>query len=364
VEIDVKVRLSTATRSRRWRRRRPARILLVTITAIIGLALTGATPASAATAGGHLWGGGGDFQGVMTGPIAAGSTPSIATPSSGGDFQVVWQGVNGHVWTTGSGPTDLGVAMADGTNPSLAELPNAGYVVAFQHAGDGNLWTTSTIDGTRQNAGQMAPGTSPSVVTVNTADVFQMVWQGVNNHLWTSAAHPTDTGMAMYPGTSPSLTELGGTHEEVAYEGANGDLWIYGSNNPGDTGQQMALGTSPAIMNYSTGFLIAFHGPDGNLSSYEIPSENVIPRGVRHWGWPMVPGTSPSVADADPFALITFQMADTAIAPFGEVMTFLPFDAAGQVELINDGAAAASNTGTSIALLRNGRYEVAFQATT
>jgi hypothetical protein len=41
----------------------------------------------------------------------------------------------------------------------------------------------------------------------------------------------------MYPGTNPSLTELGGTHEEVAFEGANGNLWIYGSNAPGDTKQ-------------------------------------------------------------------------------------------------------------------------------
>jgi hypothetical protein len=346
------------------------RAVMAAVAAVVSVTgMLVAVPAAwAATAGGHLRGGGTDFTGIMTGPIAAGSTPSIATPSSGGDFQVVWQGVNGHVWTTGTnGPIDLGVAMADGTNPSLAELPNAGYVVAFQHAGDGNLWTTSNIYGAGQNAGQLASGTSPSVAALTGGGGFQMVWQGVNNHLWTTAARPTDTGRAMYPGTNPSLTELGGTQEEVAYEGANGDLWIYGSTNSGDTGLHMAPGTSPAIISIISGFLVAYHGTDGNLVTLREPNDygfpTGIPLGANDWFWPMAPGTSPSLADAGFSAAITFQ-EDTTAAPVGEVITFVPSDANGQVEVNDDGAVAASNTGTSVAQLRNGGYEVAFQATT
>lgn len=342
--------------------------------ALAGGTLVAVPTASATTVGGHVWVGGTCCNGVLTGPMAVGSTPSIQTPFTGAAYQVVFEGANGDLFTAGptTAATDLGVAMADNTSPSLVETTSSGAWEAYYQSNTGFLAEAGPFGDLVSWRWKLAPNTSPSVVgTSFGVDDFQLAWQGSDGNLWVDgplgsngAIEVIDTGLAMMAGTSPSVTEIGGAYAEVAFEAANGDLWLYGSKDPGDTGQQMALGTSPAIMNYSTGFLVAYHGTDGNLASYQEPSENVIPPGAKDWFWPMVPGTSPSVADADPFALITFQMADTAIAPFGEVMTFLPFNDAGREQLTDDGTAAASNTGTSIAVLRNGGNATAFQAAT
>jgi hypothetical protein len=330
--------------------------------------------ASATTAGGHLWVSNQFGSGVLTGPMAAGSTPSIQTPVSGAAYQIVFQGANGDLFTAGptTPATDLGVAMADNTSPSLVETTASGAWEAYYQSPTGFLAAAGGFGDFVSTRWKLAPNTNPSVVgTSFGADDFQLAWQGSNGNLWVDgplgpngATEVLDTGLAMMAGTSPSVTELGGVHAEIAFEGANSDLWIYGSNNPGDTHKTVARGTNPAIIAFSTGFLIAYHGTDGNLITYTEPGQAQIPTGAHEWFWPMVPGTSPSLVDAGPLALITFQMADTAIAPFGQVITFLPFNDAGQEQLINDGAAAATNTSTSIAELRNGGYATAFQAAT
>jgi hypothetical protein len=58
----------------------------------------------------------------ITVPLAAGTSPATALNGSG-SAQFAWHGSNGDLWKTSpTGPIDLGVAMASGTSPSLAQL--------------------------------------------------------------------------------------------------------------------------------------------------------------------------------------------------------------------------------------------------
>src|SRR5262249_7659359 len=122
--------------------------------------------------------------------------------------------------------------------------------------------------------------------------------------------------------------------------------------------QKMALGTSPAVIAYGTGFLIAYHGLDGNLITTGQFSDGLVPTGPHEWFQPMVPGTSPSLVNDDNIPFMAFQLNEAGLAPVGESVTFNPTNGA----LNSNGAVGASSTGTSIAELRDGIYEVAFQA--
>jgi hypothetical protein len=61
----------------------------------------------------------------------------------------------------------------------------------------------------------------------------------------------------------------------------------------------MALGTSLAIISYGSGFLIAYHGRDGNLITTGNFSDGLVPTGPHEWFQPMVDGTSPSIVNDD-----------------------------------------------------------------
>jgi hypothetical protein len=169
---------------------------------------------------GHPWdysaiGGGGSMSNSVS--MAPGTSPAIVPTPSGGAFQALWQGANNHLWTTGAGPTDTGLTMMPGTSPALAELPpennpwfpNGGTEAVFQGS-DGHPWDYSAIGGggSMSNSVSMAPGTSPAIVPTPSGGAFQALWQGANNHLWTTGAGPTDTGLTMMPGTSPNITTL------------------------------------------------------------------------------------------------------------------------------------------------------------
>jgi hypothetical protein len=169
---------------------------------------------------GHPWFYSAPASGRMSDSLfmAPGTSPAVAPlPGGTGTFQALWQGSNNHLWTTGAGPTDTGFAMMAGTSPALAELPaennpfylNGGPVAVFQ-GGDGHPWFYSApASGSMSNSLFMAPGTSPAVVPLpGTTGTFQALWQGTNNHLWTTGAGPTDTGFTMMAGTSPNMTAL------------------------------------------------------------------------------------------------------------------------------------------------------------
>src|SRR5215469_13965446 len=80
----------------------------------------------------------GVMKGYMTGngeinangAMAPGSTPSTApTPTN---FQMVWEGTNHDLWSSGAGPTDLGLPMwAGGPNPGLVTRNTNPSLVTF-----------------------------------------------------------------------------------------------------------------------------------------------------------------------------------------------------------------------------------------
>jgi hypothetical protein len=135
----------------------------------------------------------------------------------GGGYEVAFQASTGHLWVEGSGGTgDTGLSMMAGTSPALAELPpgpnqwypSGGAVVVFQGS-DGHAWYYSPGGSSSMgNSTLMAPGTSPAIAPAPEVGGWQAVWQGANNHLWTTGAGPTDTGLTMRPGTSPNITAL------------------------------------------------------------------------------------------------------------------------------------------------------------
>jgi hypothetical protein len=123
-----------------------------------------------------------------------------------------------------------------------------------------------------------------------------VAFEGSANTLWASGlTSNTNTGLAMWPGTSPSVVYVGsnGTGWQMAFQGSNGDLWTTGVLGTADLGLGMMAGTSPAITNLgdspSGRYEIAFQANTGQLWTTGSA-------GTKDWGLPMAPRTSPSIA--------------------------------------------------------------------
>ena len=298
--------------SRQARRRaRPAAVAAAAVIAVASTVLATGPRASADTGGtnqigfqtaivsnGTVWIAGctwsrPDGQGIIQGgcgaisnlgvAVAPGTSPSIAAvPGSvfgtAGSSQAAWQGANNHLWITGpGGPADTGLAMMPHTSPTLTVLPpgnnlflpGGGAVVVFQGA-DGHPWFYTASDSRAMSASLlMAPGTSPAVIPAPNAGGWQAVWQGTNNDLWTtSPLGPRDLGWKMMPGTSPSLAELTNGLFAAAISAYNG---------PG----------VPGTMQVTVGAIL-------NPASAATTSPGPYP------GWGMAPGTSPSISSTPP----------------------------------------------------------------
>ncbi|MEO3930405.1 hypothetical protein ABGB07_42140 [Micromonosporaceae bacterium B7E4] len=218
--------------------------------------------------------------------VMPGTSPAIS-PGTGQTTvhsgTVVFQGSNGNLWAAAAGSNaggDHGQPMAPGTGPTIS---TDGTRVAYQGR-NGRLWTT---DGrSYSDSGlAMAPGTTPSIAANN-----QVAFQGADGFLWTTRGGRTN--LAMMPGTSPASSQDG----VIAFQGANGNLWIIRvGGGTDDTGYAMAPGTSPNMSTMSSNWdltRIAFHGANGNLWTTRAS----VNRLGQDWGLPMMPGTSPAVS--------------------------------------------------------------------
>jgi Ca2+-binding RTX toxin-like protein len=181
--------------------------------------------------------------------MMAGTSPSIGheTANTGTlDNYVAFQPNTSDLWNL-TFPTDTGGVMAAGTSPSINDSGN----VAFQGS-NGSLWLQTRDDEGHakvqdQNAG-MAAGTSPSTglrTSPSINDYGVIAFHANNGHLWVTSDNPSDTGQIMAPYTSPSIDAYG----NVAFQGSNGNLWIWDGSGggPTDTGVAMKAGTSPSI---------------------------------------------------------------------------------------------------------------------
>lgn len=296
---------------------------------------------------GVTWGNNGDelnnVGGLGTGVTMEDGTNAVvaglAAAPGVGLFQVVWQGANHDLWTTGAHPTDTGAAMMPGTSPSLAELPNGTWVAALQHS-DGQLWCAGTwpnpgstqissgsLGGSATTA--MAADTSPTIgIPANNTiqkGLFHVAWQGANHHLWnTSPTGPTDSGLAMMPKTSPSLAELPTGGLEEAFTGLNGDLWVWSlaTGKGTDTGLAMNISTSPSITTEPVtattpagSFEVAYQSANGTLSVYgSLDTRNL---GYQISGSPSITGVFLPQPLAGSNAVVGYQIAANLDAGLG-----------------------------------------------
>jgi len=240
--------------------------------------------------------------------VAPGTHPSVAALPCGmsGLWQMAWQGTDGYLYvSSATGPVNLGVQVAAGTSPSLTELTGGGYEIAY-HAPGGTLgWAGTAVTVVTGGSTAMAPGTDPSIAPLPDGN-FRAVWQGANTDLFTTGPNgPIDLGVAMQTGTSPSLTKLDNGDSAVAVQSANGHLWtaevqssgalIYVRDVISSVARPMDFATSPSITEApNNSFYAAYVTQDGDVVVYPfggIPVDLSQVTGVQALGT-----TGPAIA--------------------------------------------------------------------
>ncbi len=175
-----------------------------------------------------------------------------------------------------------GLAMATGgTSPSMFDIGNEVFDVAFNSEVNTGLWERQGEAGTKGTAVDLGLGmegeTSPSITTEVNGE-FAIAFEANTGALWTATPDPNaaaSTGLGMDSFTSPSITALASGGAAVAFKANTGALRTWQGNagtlgsgvsttcNPGDGGTptykdgglDIACFTSPSIGDY-----IAPHG--------------------------------------------------------------------------------------------------------
>jgi hypothetical protein len=239
---------------------------------------------------------------------------------------------NGTVWTQkctrpnppvvgGCAEINLGVAVAPGTSPSIAALaPSAPDAVqsgssrVVWHGANGDLWTAdvwiSSASTPADTGRAMAPGTSPSVTGL-TDGGWQAVYQASNGLLaWLGTSVNGPTTIPAAPGTSPSIAATPGARFQVVWQGDNNDLFSTGPFGTVDLGWRMTPGTSPALAEMANGqfaaAISAYNGP-GAASTAQVtvgtlsnPASAATTSPGPYPGWGIAPGTSPAITNTPP----------------------------------------------------------------
>jgi hypothetical protein len=105
------------------------------------------------------------------------------------------------------------------------------------------------------------------------------------------------TGQTMAPGTSPSITTVNLTTYEMAFQAGTGSLSITGALGTGSLGLGMMPGTSPSIAALAEGgYEIAFHYTDGRLFGFGSLLAGPVIDARSPSGIQMAPGASPALA--------------------------------------------------------------------
>jgi hypothetical protein len=182
-----------------------------------------------------------------------------------------------------------GIAVAI---PASATGPTqiTGFAVAFQGT---NGDVEAYVDGKILDLGAaIAPGTKPSFSVNPTTHFKEIAWQGANQDLWVdTGSGASDTGLQMWKGSSPSLSVMGPNGPIIAFRNANGSLWEIqtGVGNwalPGTIGS----GSPSLAVNPVTGASeIAWQGPNNDLWVQGVT-------GPHDTGVGMKAGSSPALA--------------------------------------------------------------------
>jgi hypothetical protein len=181
---------------------------------------------------------------------------------------------------------------------ATADSADFGFSVAFQGS-NGDLWTVDRTGAPHDTSLGMAPQTNPSMMEACVAGAcpIQIAFQANTGILWTlnmRTGVPSNTGLPMLAGTSPSLSYTSTGAVEVAYTGANGDLWTYVAGVGGtDTAKPIAGSPSISMMPNSGEPVIAYQTVFGGyMCLLYSDGSNPCPGGV------MDPASSPSITYA------------------------------------------------------------------
>jgi hypothetical protein len=248
---------------------------------------------------------------LLAAAVAAGFAIAAlsARPAAAADFgfSVAFQGSNGHLWTVdrSGAPHDTGLGMAPGTNPAAVEACVAGRCpieIAFQ-ASTGTLWTLDVRTGTPTDTGlPMLDHTSPSI-SFTSGGAVEVAYHGANRDLWTYVAGVGghDSGLSITGWSSPSISLPGQFRGPViAYQTPSGGyLCLLTSDGVNSCpGSVMDPASSPSITYTATtnwpgdGAEVAYQSFDGFLCVYNVTTGSTLRTGLS-----MSRGTSPSVAD-------------------------------------------------------------------
>jgi hypothetical protein len=322
-----------------------------------------------------------DLQGELGGQASDPGTEAPATIEQNlctdiYRYATAFRGNNGRLWVDANKQWsgDTGGMIFDKTNPSIAQLQNKQYVVAFSGNScngclGGNLWITvgtansqsgydATTTYTHKN---ISPTTSPSVVRLPD-NGYAVAYQDLDNELWVFSKHPngsTQLDHAMCSGTpckirsdtSPSTTLRDDGTYEVAFQGTDGRLWFYG---PTWGGRQsvygMLPGTSPSIgwNSYYPDDATAFNSNINNL--WIVDGVGFEDRTNQA----MAANTSPSIATTS----TTYEVA--YVNPSSKLCTWVEGGSA-NCSVLTGGVALRANTSPSVAVWSGGRYQIAAQ---
>lgn len=272
-------------------------------------------------------------------PLAAAAVTGLtaavltAAPAAAADFgfSVAFQGSNGDLWTVDQGgtPHDTGLGMAPHTNPAAMETCVAGICpiyVAFQ-ANTGILWTLNMRTGAPTNTGlPMLAGTNPSLSYTSTGAV-EVAYRGPNGDLWTYVAGVGghDTTLPILGRTSPSISMTPNSGEPViAYQSPIGGwmCMLYSDGSNPCVSVAMDAASSPSITYAANtsftgdGVEVAFESIDDVLYTY-----NATTHAVHGTQFNMAQGTSPSAnaaccgigADGTSVLQVAFQANTSAL---------------------------------------------------
>ncbi len=194
--------------------------------------------------------------------------------------------------------------MKPGTVPSLVTVPG-GVAAAFQ-ANTGNFWLEDQNGNGTDSGIAMYGTTNPSIARLSGGQIA-VAFHGANGTLWVAASGPAsarDTGLVMQPGSSPSLVALPGGQYAVGFQAPDGEFTVtQNGNGDAESGHAMQGSTSPSIAAFSDGtIMVAFQGANGNLW---VGVNGVFSAVDQHFG--MKANTSPSAA-------VMFVNRSTAVA--------------------------------------------------
>jgi hypothetical protein len=289
-------------------------LVLVTASASLGL---GAAPAFAAggisTALGVVYasfqGGNGflynydsatnGFTGIKLGQSLTSSPAETGLPD--GNAEIAFQANTGILWYTppqsGAG-IDTENSVVAGSNPVVAGLADNGFEIAFSDPA-GAIELLGEGGGSVQDVtGLGASGSSSPSITASANDGWQVAWNGANGHLWLITSNDVgvdagiDTGISVESGTSPGIAALSAGGDIVAFENPEQELALYDTATGVATTTPYVLrtGTSPAVAASAYGgWQAAIVGTDGRLDLIDSAT------GEIETGSPVYAGVSPTI---------------------------------------------------------------------